>query len=68
MKDYFGNIVKKGDTVALIAPNYRHFSTGKVIKVTPKRVLVRFSESGCSLHTDLLQSEEQIIKRMRKVQ
>lgn len=41
-KDFLGNEIKVGDTVAFAAPQYRHLTTGKVIKITPKKVRVEF--------------------------
>lgn len=66
MKDYFGNQVNEGDTVAMIAPQYRHFAMGKVIKVTAKRAQIEFSNEKYRGNTErIYQSSEQIIKRLK---
>jgi hypothetical protein len=42
MKDFFGQELSIGDSVAFYAPGYRHFCTGNVIAFTPKKVRVEY--------------------------
>lgn len=42
MKDFFGNELNVGDTVAFYAPGYRMFTTGEVLEFTPKQVRVGY--------------------------
>ena len=42
MKDFFKQDLAIGDIVAFYAPNYRHFTKGKVIAFTPKKVRVEY--------------------------
>ena len=42
MKDYFGNELSIGDRVAFYASNYRSFTTGTIVKFTPKQVKVEY--------------------------
>ena len=45
MNDYFGNKLSIGDQVAFYAPGYRMFTTGTVIKFTPKQVKVEYNNT-----------------------
>lgn len=42
MKDFLGNTIEVGAKVVFIAPNYRQLVKGEIIKITPKKVLVRY--------------------------
>lgn len=45
MKDYFGNKIEIGDTVAFYAPGYRRFTTGVIVAFTPKQVRVEYNNT-----------------------
>ena len=40
MKDFNGNALKEGDSVAYLPPNYRHLVKGMVVGFTPKGVVI----------------------------
>ena len=42
MKDFNGNELAIGDTVAVLPPNYRCMVKGKVIGFTPKQIVVEY--------------------------
>jgi len=41
--DYFNQILKIGDEVAFMCPNYRWMIDGKVIKFTPKTMVIEYN-------------------------
>ena len=45
MLDFFGKIIKLGDTVAFYAPGYRMFTLGKVISFTHFQVRVEYNNT-----------------------
>lgn len=42
MKDFNGNELAIGDTVAVLPPNYRCMIKGKVVGFTPKQIVVEY--------------------------
>jgi hypothetical protein len=66
MKDFLGRELAIGDSVIVIAPNYRHFVLARVIQFTPKQIRVSFMNTwnyGPEGHyTELLQSPSQLTK------
>lgn len=43
MKDFNGNELAIGDTVAVLPPNYRCMIKGKVVGFTPKQIVVEYN-------------------------
>lgn len=43
MKDYLGNEIEIGDTVVFCAPHYRFLTKGIVIKETPQKIVIEYS-------------------------
>ena len=66
MKDFLGRDLELGDSVIVIAPNYRHFVLARVIQFTPKQVRVSFMNTwnfgSEGYYTELLQSPKQLTK------
>lgn len=66
MKDFLGQSLNIGDSVIMIAPNYRHFVRAKVTQFTTKQVRVaymntwHYAEPGYP--TELLQQPNQLTK------
>lgn len=44
VKDYLSRELQEGDLVVFIETGYRWFSTGRILKVNPKKVTVRVRE------------------------
>lgn len=47
--DFFGQPLAIGDEVAFMCPNYRWMIMGKVIKFTPKTILLEYVETTGSV-------------------
>jgi hypothetical protein len=66
MKDFLGRDLAIGDSVIVMAPNYRHFVLARVIAFTPKQVRVSFLNTWNygkeGFYTELLQYGEQLTK------
>ena len=66
MKDFLGRELELGDSVIIMAPNYRHFVLARVIKFTPMQVRVAFMNTwnygNPGSYTELLQSPSQLTK------
>ena len=63
MKDFLGRELALGDSVIIIAPNYRHFVLARVIKFTPKQVRVAYNNDWNGYgYCELLQSPSQLTK------
>lgn len=66
MKDFLGRNLEIGDSVIVIAPNYRHFVLARIIKFTPNRVRVSFMNTwnygGDGYYTEILQDPSQLTK------
>ncbi len=66
MKDFLGNPLAVGDSVILIAPNYRSLVTGRIISQTPKNFRVAFLNTwnyGPDGHRqEILQASTQLVK------
>lgn len=66
MKDFINHELALGDSVIVIAPNYRHFVVAKIIHFTPKQVRVAYmntwNHSSPGYYTELLQYPSQLIK------
>lgn len=64
--DFIGRELEIGDSVIVIAPNYRHFVLARIIQFTPKQVRVSFMNTwnygGEGRYTELLQSPQQLTK------
>lgn len=43
MKDYWNQDLAVGDTVSFCRPKYRDFTDGKIIKITPKLVILEYT-------------------------
>ena len=59
-KDFFGNEIKEGDTVAFMQKGYRNLMTGQVISITPQTVLISH-ESTNTGSTETRQGHSQVI-------
>ena len=44
-KDFFGEVLEVGDTVAFVAPGYRHLAKGTITKFTEKMVFISYSNT-----------------------
>jgi len=42
MKDFFGQELQVGDSVAFMEPQYRNMTHGKILKITPKMMLLEY--------------------------
>jgi len=63
MKDFLGRALELGDSVVIIAPNYRHFVLARVIKFTPQSVRVAYNNDWNGYgYKELLQSPSQLVK------
>jgi len=66
MKDFLGKELNIGDTVVLIAPNYRHLVKAIIYAFTPMQVRVEYYNTWNHDHPGLvkqfLQSPSQLIK------
>jgi hypothetical protein len=66
MKDFLGRELEIGDSVIVIAPNYRHFVLARVIQFTPNQVRVSFMNTwnygSDGYYTELLQTPSQLTK------
>jgi hypothetical protein len=66
MNDFLGVELALGDSVIIMAPNYRHFVLARIIKFTPMQVRVAFMNTWNyakpGYYTELLQSPSQLTK------
>jgi hypothetical protein len=49
VRDYFGNELAVGDTVAFCEPGYRNLITGQILNFTPQKVRVKYLSMGIGL-------------------
>lgn len=68
-KDFFGNKLEVGDTVAFMKVGYRYLVTGTVVKITKQMVVVEYpSEYPCERDRGekriQRQYHDQVIKRI----
>jgi len=42
MKDFFGNELSVGDTVAFTPPHYKNFCLGTIVKITAKQIAIEY--------------------------
>ncbi len=65
-KDFFGTELDIGDTVAFVAPGYRHLAKGTITKFTEKMVFIsyqntwNFSKPGYP--SEIKQTADQLVK------
>lgn len=52
MKDFFGNELNEGDRVVFIEPSYRNFRRGTIVKLTSKRVRIKYAQRYFSRPTE----------------
>ena len=51
-KDYFGQVLEVGDTVAFMHRNYRHFITGTITSMSAQQILIEHPMTNvCSAET-----------------
>lgn len=66
MKDFLGRELVIGDSVIIIAPNYRHFVVARVIAFTARQVRVAYMNdwnfAAPGLYKELLQSPGQLTR------
>ena len=64
MKDFLGHELAIGDSVIIIAPNYRHFVVARVIAFTATKVRVAYLNNwnGGSIYRELLQTPDQLTR------
>ena len=63
-KDFFGKPLSVGDTVAFIAPGYRHLVKGTITSLTPKKVRLSYSNTwnySRGYPCEIIQSPEQLV-------
>lgn len=60
-KDFFGNDLQIGDTVAFMRKEYRYLIEGKVIKITAKTILIEHEPLN-GYYAQTKQSPNQVIK------
>lgn len=46
MRDRFGRNIVIGDEVAFVEPGYRNLIIGTVVRITPQRVRVSYTDNG----------------------
>lgn len=63
MQDFFGNELLIGDKVAFMAPGYRNMIMGKIIKFTPQKMLIEFT-NHYNYETTFLAVSNQVIKKV----
>lgn len=65
-RDFFGTELAVGDTVAFVAPGYRHLAKGKIVKFTEKMVFITYKNTwnfgDQDPGSDIKQTPEQLIK------
>lgn len=69
MKDFFGNDIRVGDTVALIPNHYRSLVEGKVISLTPKQVRIEYFNTwnfGEKVAEETIRYPDTLIKKIIK--
>ena len=66
MVDFIGATLSIGDSVILIAPQYRMFVVGKVLAFTPKNIRVAFINTWNfglpGYYTEILQASSQLVR------
>jgi peroxiredoxin len=64
-KDFFGNEIKVGDTVAFMQTGYRSLRSGTVKSITEKTVLISHKETNvCSTETRQFHSQVIVKKQI----
>jgi aspartate 1-decarboxylase len=51
-KDAAKRILRVGDTVAFVVPNYRTMALGKIVKFTPKMVTIEYGKENINRFRD----------------
>jgi hypothetical protein len=59
MRDFLGQELNLGDYVIFMKQHYREFGMGKIIKFTPQKVRIKFSNH---YRSELLQTADQLVK------
>jgi hypothetical protein len=60
MKDFLGKELRIGDSVIIVAPNYREFVLAQIVAFTPKKVRVVYEDNyGKQV---LIQDPHQLVK------
>lgn len=65
MQDFLGKDLVIGDTVLFIAPSYRNYAIGTVVRFTNKYAIIEYVNTwnySSGLKTDIKQTGEQLIK------
>ena len=70
-KDYIGNNISKGDTVAFVLPNkqgsYREFAQADILNITPKTVVLDYiNHQRSHLSGEIRQKHTQVIKVVKE--
>lgn len=64
-KDYFGNVIEIGDTVAFMQIGYRNLIQGEVISISAKELRIKHKQTNvCS--TESKQTHSQVIKKIKE--
>lgn len=61
-KDYFGNDLAVGDTVAFMETGYRNLTTGTITKITAVMVFISHKKHG--YYTETKQTHDQVIRKI----
>jgi hypothetical protein len=66
MKDFFGNELEIGDTVAFNPPVYKGLVKGIVVKFTPKMIKVSYAPHGKQTTTETAVGSSDVVKHIIK--
>ena len=59
-KDFLGNVLKVGDTIVFMIPNYRSLASGKIIKLNDKKLTIEYYDRG--IKRTFMQFYDQVVK------
>lgn len=60
LKDLFGTVIRAGQTVAMVQPDYKDLRFGYVMSVTPQKLWVRWTDHNSTQH-EMLREPNQVI-------
>ena len=64
MKDFFGNKLEIGDTVAFEEPNYRNLIAGTILAFTPQKVRLEYFVKSIKRNTTFLTRPQDVVKKL----
>lgn len=66
-KDFLGNVIDIGDSVAFMTPNYRCMVLGTIIAFTPQKIRIKYLNTwnygSQGLEKEFLANPDQVIKK-----